>query len=879
MNWWNRFRRRQQIDEKLEKELAFHLEEHTSQLIAQGYEPNEARRRARLDLGGPEQVKEQCRDARGTRWLEDLLQDFHYALRMLRKNPGFAAVALLTLALGTGATTVMFTVVNGVLLKPLSYPEPDRLVALHGKVQQFGEPWGFSYPDFLDYQSQGQAVGPMAAWTYGGGTISEASGAEYVEGREISSELFSVLGVPLVRGRAFSRDEDRLGAAPVAIISYSLWQRAYGGRPDAIGGSLTFEGKSYAIVGIAPPNFRLEDAADVFTPIGQNVEPRMQNRRAAFIHVLARLAPSLTPAQAQTQLSLIASRLAKEYPDADADRGVAPHPLQGDLVGDTRPTLLLLLGAVSLVLLIACVNVASLLLARAVSREKELALRVALGAGRGRLIRQCLTESGALGLAGGILGVLFAFAGLQPFLAKWPGGLPRAEDVQLDWRVLLFAVGTSLLCGFLFGLAPALRAPSRQLEESLKGGMRTVAGSSRRLHAGFVIAEIGLAVVLLVSAGMLGRTVLRLAALNPGVRVENVLTARVALSPGALKDAATMRAAWQEVQDSARSVPGIQSVALTDIVPMRVGENNLPYWASPVPPPNNQTPVALASGVTPDYLNVMGIPLRQGRFFNDDDRIGHPLVVVIDEVLAQHAFGHEDAVGKPLWIPSISKDPVQIVGVVGHVRHWGLAGDDQSRVRDQIYYPFAQVPDPLLHLFSSFMSIAIRTNAPPPNLVESLQRNLRGVANDQVLYDVRTMEQLVNDSLSTQRFLLVIFFVFAAVALLLACIGIYGVLAYLMTQRVPEIGVRMALGATAGNVMWLVMRQSIAMILAGVGFGTIAALAAGRSLEHSVEGMRQIEPSSFAVMIPVLVAAALLASFIPARRASRIDPISALRQD
>src|SRR4029077_6129383 len=291
MNWLNRFWHREQMDAQLEKELSFHIEEHISDLIAQGYDPKEARRRARLDLGGPEQVKEQCRGARGTRWLEDLLQDFHYALRMLRKNLGFAAVALLTLALGTGATTVMFTVVNGVLLKPLSYPEPDRLVALHGKVQQFGEPWGFSYPDFLDYQSQGQSVGPMAAWTYGGGTISEAAAAEYVEGREISSELFSVLGIPLVRGRAFSRDEDRLGAAPVAIISYSLWQRAYGGRPDAIGGSLTFEGKSYAIVGIAPPNFRLEDAADVFTPIGQNVEPRMQNRRAAFIHVLARLAP------------------------------------------------------------------------------------------------------------------------------------------------------------------------------------------------------------------------------------------------------------------------------------------------------------------------------------------------------------------------------------------------------------------------------------------------------------------------------------------------------------------------------------------------------------------------------------------------------------
>jgi predicted permease len=879
MNWWNRFWHRKRMDSQLEKELAFHTDEHISDLIAQGCNPEEARRRARLELGGSEQVKEQCRDARGTRWFEDLLQDLRYALRTLRKNPGFAAVALLTLAVGTGATTVMFTVVNGVLLKPLSYPEPERLVALHGKVQQFGEPWGFSYPDFLDYQSQDQSVGQMAAWTYGGGTISEAAGAEYVDGREISSELFSVLGVPLVRGRAFSREEDRRGAAPVAIISYGLWQRAYGGRADAIGGSLILEGKPYAIVGIAPFNFRLEGEADVFTPIGQNIEPRMQNRRAGFIHVLARLAPRLTLAQAQTELSLIAARLAKEYPDADAERGVAMHALQADLVGDTRPTLLLLLGAVSLVLLISCVNVASLLLARAASRERELALRVALGAGRGRLMRQCLTESGVLGLAGGLLGVVCAFAGLRPFLAKWPGGLPRAEEVLLDWRVLMFAVCTSLLCGFLFGLAPALRAPTHQLEESLKGGMRTVGGSSRRLHSGFVIAEIGLAVVLLVSAGMLGRTVLRLAALNPGVRVENVLTARVALSPAALKDATTMRTAWQEVQDGARAVPGVESVALTDIIPMRVGENNLPYWASAVEPPPNQTPFALASSVTPDYLNVMGIPLRHGRFFNDDDRVGHPLVVVIDEILAQHAFGAEDPVGKPLWIPAISKDPVQIIGVVGHVRHWGLAGDDQSRVRDQIYYPFAQVPDHLLHLFSSFMSIAIRTNVPPMNLVESLQHSLRGVANDQVLYDVRTMDQLLNDSLSTQRFLLVIFFVFAGLALLLACIGIYGVLAYLMTQRVPEIGVRMALGATAGNVMWLVMRQSIVMILAGVGFGTIAALAAGRSLEHSVEGMRQIEPVSFAVMIPVLVAAALIASFIPARRASRIDPTSALRQD
>ena len=879
MNWWKRLRRRKELEDQLEKELSFHLEEHSKELIAQGCEPGEARRRARLELGGPEQVKEQCRDARGTRWVEDLLQDFRYAMRMLRKNPGFAAVALLTLALGSGATTVMFTVVNGVLLKPLSYPEPGRLVALHAKIEKLGEPWGYSYPDFLDYQREGSSLGQMAAWTYGGGTISESSAAEYVDGREISSELLPVLGVQVVHGRSFLPEEDRRNAAPIAIISYSLWQRVYGGSPEVIGKTLIYDGKSRTIVGVVPANFQLEDAAEVYTPLGQNVEPRMQNRGANFIHVVARLAPGVTLAQTDAGLSLIARRLAEQYPDADGGRGSVAHPLLQDLVGDTRSTLWLLLGAVSMVLLIACVNVASLLLARAVSRGRELAMRVALGASRGRLIRQCLTESGVLGLAGGVFGVLLAAVGVRPFLAMWPGSLPRANDVQLDWRVLLFAVSVSLLCSLLFGLAPALRAPTHQLERKLRGGMRTVEGSSRRLHSGFVMAEIGLAVVLLVSAGMLGRMVLRLSTLNPGIRVENVLAARMALSSAALENPAKTRAAWQDVVERARSVPGVQAAALADIVPMRVGENSLGYWATPVQPPPNQTPIALASTVTPDYLKVMGIPLRGGRFFNEDDRVGHQLVIVVDEVLAQHAFGGQDPVGKRLWIPAMSSEPVQIVGVVGHVRHWGLADDDQSRVRDQIYYPFAQVPDSLLHLFSGFMSITVRTNLPPLSLVDSLRHELRGTTNDQVLYDVRTMEELVSDSLATQRFLLVLFGVFAGLALLLACIGIYGVVAYLTIQRVPEIGVRMALGASAGHVMWMVLRQSLAMIFVGVGIGTIAALAAGRVMEHLVDGMRQIEPVSFAVMIPVLVFAALVASFVPALRASRIDPVRALRQE
>jgi predicted permease len=879
MTWWHRLLQRKQMEERLGRELRFHLEQHAADLIARGHDPEEARRQARLAFGGPEQVKEECRDARGTRWLEDLWQDLRYAIRTLRQRPGFAVVALTTLGLGIGATTVMFTVINGVVLKPLPYREPDRLVAVRGRTEKYGEQWGFSYPEFLDCQRQSRSLGPIAAWTYGGATLSDPGEAEYVDGREISSELFSVLGISLPKGRAFLPEEDRPGAAPVIIISYGLWQRRYAAGPATIGKSIIFDGKSYTVVGIAPAGLRLDGDADVFTPLGQSTRPQMQNRGARFIHVLARLQTGVTPIEAQAELSLIARRLAEQYPKFNEGRNLVAHPLRQELVGDVQSTLWLLLGAVSLVLLIACVNVASLLLARAVSRERELAMRVALGAGRGRLVRQCLTESAVLSLSGGVLGVVLAGTGIRPFVTFWPGSLPRAEEVQLDWHVLLFAVGASLASGLLFGLAPALRAPKRELEQTLRAVARTLAGNSRRLHSGFVISEIALAVVLLVSAGILGRTLLRLSSLDPGVNIHNVLAARVALSPATLANTGQLRAAWQQVLDRARLLPGVTSVALADIIPMRVGENSLGYWATPVAPPPNQEPVALASCVTPDYLKVMGIPLRRGRFFNEQDRIGHDLVVVIDDNLAQHAFGGSEPVGKRLWILAMGPEPVQVVGVVGHVRHWGLAGDDQSRVRDQIYYPFAQVPDPLLRFFSSVMSMTVRANIPPLNAVESLRRELRGAAGDQVLYDVHTMEQLVSDSLARQRFLLLLFGIFAGLALTLACIGIYGVLAYLTGQRVPEFGVRMALGATARDVMQLVMRDSLGMIFLGMGVGITGAWVAGRVLVRLVEGVRSIEPSTFAIMIPVLIIAALFASFVPARRASRVDPVKALRQE
>ena len=662
------------------------------------------------------------------------------------------------------------------------------------------------------------------------------------------------------------------------ILGYGLWQRRFAGNDAILGTAMVLDQKRYTVVGITPESFRVDgDEPDVYTPIAQNTLGYMQNRGAHPVGTIARLRPGMTLGQAQAELATIGSRLARQYPDTNKGRRFVAASLRPP-VDDVRSTLWLLLGAVTLVLLIACVNVASLLLARAVSRERELAMRVALGAGRGRLIRQCLTESAVLGLCGGVLGVLLAALGIRPFVMLWPGVLPRADEIQLDWRVLLFAIAVSLCSGLLFGLAPAMRAPSRNLEQTLRAGARSLAGGSRRLHGGFVISEIALAVVLLVAAGMLGRTLLRQSALDPGVDIHNVLVTRMAISPGALSHPDQIRAAWQDVLDRARRVPGVQAVTMVDTVPMREGTNQIGYWTTPVEPLESQKPVVLAASVSPEYLKVMGIRLLSGRFLDGHDRMGSQPVAVIDDVMAQQAFGGQAPLGKRLWI-GMGSDPVTVVGVVSHVRQWGLAGDDQAAVRAQLYYPFTQVPDRQLRRWSELMSIAVRTGIDPRSVIGSLRRELRGAANDQVLYESRTMEELARDSLARQRFLMLLFGIFAGLALTLACIGIYGVLAYLTSQRVPEIGVRMALGAKTWDVVWLVLRGSLGMILVGVVLGTVAALAVGRVLQRVVEGMQPGEISAFAVMIPVLVTAALIASFVPARRASRVDPVKALRQE
>ncbi|MBV8809833.1 MAG: ABC transporter permease [Acidobacteriaceae bacterium] len=878
MSWWSRLWRRNRMEEQLEKELRFHLEERESALIARGHSPEKARRAARLALGGLEQVKEGCRDARGTRWAEELLQDTRYALRTFRQKPGFALITLLILALGIGATSVMFTVVNSVLLRPLSFPEPNRLVILHGSMKDFGEFWGFSYPDFTDLKHEIRSL-RIGGWTYSSGTISAPGSPEHVDGRQISADLFRVLGVVPAWGRAFLTDEDQLGARPVAIISYHLWQRRFASDRAALGTELIFDGKTYQVVGVTPPGFQLSGQADVYTPLNQSSDPRMQNREARFIQVIGHLAAGVTLTQAQAELTLISRRLAAAYPKSNAGLRMRIHPLLQQLVGDVRSTLWLLLAAIGLVLLIACVNIASLFLTRAISRERELAMRVALGAGRGRLIRQCMTESAVLGLCGGLLSIVVAAVSVHPFVALWPGDLPRAEEIHIDWRVLCFAVGISLLCGFLFGLTPALRVPMHRLEEALRDGGRSVIGNSRRLHSPFVIAEIALAFVLLASAGMLGHTLLALSSLDPGFNARNVLAARFALSPKVLDNPSQIRSAWREVLERARRVPDVEFATLTDIIPMREGENVLPYRTTPNPLPPSQEPTALGSTVTPDYLKVMGVPLLQGRFFNEHDREGSQPVVVVDENLALHVFGRKDVDGQNIWVSAMGVAPIEIVGVVGHVRHWGLAGDDQSRVRDQMYYPFAQVPARLLHFFSSVMSIAVRTRSSPLTIVKDLEQELRGASGDQTLYEVHTMEELVAASLARQRFLSLLFGTFAGLALLLACTGIYGVLAYLTGQRTSEIGVRMALGANVRDIVRLVLWQGLRMTVAGLILGILAAMAAGQALQHVIEGMQPVNGSTFAFMVPLLTVAALLASFLPARRASMVDPVKALRQE
>jgi predicted permease len=815
-----------------------------------------------------------------TSLFDQSVQDARFALRVLRRTPTVTAAALLVLGIGIGATTVMFTVINSVVLAPLAFPDPARLVAIHTTLENGIEATGFSVPDFQDVRAQSRSL-QLVAWADSGGTLSDPGDPEYVESRGVSANFFTVLGVQLPLGRSFRDDDDRDGAAPVAIISERLWQRRFGGDATVLGRRLVFGGTAYDVIGVAPAPLRLNGDADVFVPLSQITEVRTRNRNrlARFMRVFARLRGTSTVDEAQSEIAVIARRLATAYPASNGGVGMRVRPLQADVIGDVAPTLWLLLLAVGAVLLIACVNIASLLLARTASRGREFAVRAALGASRSRLTRQGLTESAVLAAGGGLLGAGLALVGVQPLLSLWPGTLPRAAEIRPDLNVWLFIAAISGVSSLLFGIIPVLRLRVLNLVRTLRGGARTIAGGSHALHSALVVAEVAIAVALLVSAGVLARSFVSLSKVDPGIDVHNVLTGRLALSPTVLANPDQILSTWNDVLDRARRLPGVQAAALVDTVPMRGGINPLPYSTTPDIPEVSKAAVALASAVTPDYVAAIGLRLRRGRFIDGDDRAGSAPVIVIDERLAHRAFGTQDPIGKPLWVPSLGPAPSTVVGVVDHVRHWGLAADDSAQLRDQLYYPFAQVPTRLMRLFSSFMSVVVRTEGPPATIEGALRAQLRGLNHDQALYGVRTMEQVAAGTLNHQQFLATLFAIFAALAVVLACIGIYGVLSYVAGRRVPEFGVRMALGASSHSVMSEVLRHSASMVSIGVLLGAGGAWVAGRSIAQVVQGVQPAQPVTALAMIAVLVVAALAASAAPAWRASRTDPLQVLRQD
>jgi predicted permease len=874
--------RRGAVEQELDDELDFHLARQAEKYVAAGLTSSEAMRRARLELGGVSRVKQECRDARGVGLVEDLVRDVRYALRQLRKSPAFTATALLTLALGIGANTALFSVVNGVLLSPLPYPDPHELVTLHAKKPQWGA-GSISFPNFRDWRAQQRAFAAIAIHRSAGFSLTGTDAAEWVEGRYVSAELFSLLGVQPVLGRSFARGEDEVGAAPVALISARLWQRKYSGARDVLGQPIILDGNRYTIVGVVPADFELfqgNTARDVYLPIGQLRSDYLLDRQAGMaLHGIGRLKPGVTIEQARADMDRVTGRLAAIYPEANRDVSAAIFPFKERVVGDVRPILLVLAGAVGIVLLIACVNVANLLLARATGRSRELAIRMALGASRPRLVTQLLTESAVLALVGGGLGLLLAGWVTPSALALLPdGSLPRAGQVSLDGRVLAFCVGASLLCAVLFGLAPALRATDRHLQGALKDGGRGATGARHRFQDALIVIQVAMVLVLLVGAGLMIRTLLRLSDTDPGFDPEGVTTSWVSFPPSlqsASPDAA--RAHFAHIESRLAAIPGVEAVSLAwSGFPMQ-GVDDRWFWLDGKPRPastGEMTPM-LWYVVGPGYRRAMGLRLLRGRFLEPRDRPGSELVVVADDAFVRESFGTDDPLGKRVHVWGLDR-PATIVGVVGHVKQMGLAHD--GGVRAQLYFPIAQVPE--RDLFpTTGIGVAVRSGRSGPIGLDTIRTALQELHPDHVLTEVRSMDEVVSDSVARQRIAMVLLTVIAGLALLLASIGIYGVISYSVGQQIGEIGIRMALGAREGEVLRMVMRQGLLTALIGIAIGVAAALALTRLMAGLLYGVSATDPLTFAAVAAGLAAVAAAACYLPARRAARVDPMIALRHD
>jgi predicted permease len=818
--------------------------------------------------------------------MSTLLQDLKYGLRMLGKNPGFTAVAVLTLALGIGANTAIFSVVNGVLLNPLPYPEPNQLVTLHESKPNF--PTGsISYPNFLEWQKDNHTFSSMAVARGYGFTLTGAGEAERVRAEFVSSDFFHSLGVKPLIGRTFAPGEDGFGAAPIALISAGFWQRKFGSARDILGKALILDGRSYTIVGVIPASFDLLlksfSPKEVYVPIGQWGHQGLKVREAGLgIHGIGRLKPGVTLQQARADMDGVTRNLAAAYPDADKGISAGILPLREDMVSDIQPILLVLLAAVGFVLLIACVNVANLLLARSAGRRREFAVRVALGASPRHIIRQLLTESVLLALAGGGLGTVLAACGTQAALKVLPATLPRAAEIGIDAHVLIFTVAASVLAGILFGLAPALKISKPNLQETLKEAGRGTSGAHYRTQGVFVVIEMATALVLLIGAGLMTRTLTRLWGVNPGFDPNNVLTFGLSLPP-AMKKASpdAIRAAFREFDAKLGSTPGVQAVSLSwGAIPMYT-EDDEQFWieGQPKPPSPNDMNWALEYTVEPDYLQVMRIPLKRGRFFIPQDNEHSPAVAVIDDVCARKYFPNENPIGKHIHLHNNGDQPAEIVGVVGHVKQWGLDSDDTQSLRAQLYHSFMQLDDGAMALSVPGTGVLVRSEGTADALFASIRHTNQMMNNEQAIYGPQTMDEVIAGSLATRQFSMILLASFALVALVLASVGIYGVLAYLVGQRTHEIGIRMALGAGRYDVLRLVVGQGAMMALLGVALGLAAAMGLTRLMSDMLYGVSATDPLTFIAVAILLIFVALAACYIPARRATKVDPMVALRYE
>ena len=816
--------------------------------------------------------------------MQTLLQDIRYALRTLVKNPGFTVVAVLTLALGIGANTALFSVVNGVLLNPLPFSTPDQLVALYANRVHL-ERASISYPNFLDWQRENQSFASLAAFRPDDFNLTGAGEAEHIRGEMVSADLFSTLGVKPVIGRSFSSEEDRLGGAPVVLISAGFWKRKFGSVPDIAGKRLSLNGTGYTIIGVVPAGFQLgtqsfPEDSEIYIPIGQWTDVIFHDRSAGLgMKAIGRLKPGVTLAQARADMESVAKRLAQAYPVADKDSGVTVMSLKESMVGKIQPFLLLLLGAVGFVLLIACVNVANLSLARSTSRAREFAIRSALGATTPRVLRQLLTESTLLAIAGGALGLLLATWGTQGVLGLVSDKLPRAAEVRLDGRVLLFTIAISLASGILFGLAPALKISRPDLQATLKEGGRGSSGGRHRAQGVFVATEMAMAVVLLIGAGLMLRTLSRLWDVSPGFDPHHVLTFYVGLPPSTeTATPASIRASLLQLHDRLAAIPGVRSVSLLrGSLPMwDDGED--PFWIEGRPKPlsDNDKYWSIWSEVEPDYLKVMGIQLVRGRFFTPQDSEDAPHVAVIDQDFTEKFFPGEDPIGKTFVDDYVG--PTRIVGVVQHVKQWGL--DDKLAIHAEFYLPFRQIPDKYMSRAIRSTTVVLRSTGNPLNLVDTIRYEIQQMNSEQVMFSPQTMDDIVySHSVVAQRFSMILLIAFAAMALLLASVGIYGVISYIVGQRTHEIGVRIALGAHQSHVMRWVLSEGARMALVGVAVGVAAALVLTRLMAGLLFGVSPVDPLTFAVVAVLLMAVAMAACYIPAWRAMRVDPIVALRHD